>query len=453
MRPAFLALGRAALVVALALGPSLARADLDDAERAYDRGDDATALRELRPLVAKGSPSAAYLLGIMRERGRGGPRDPAEAAKWFRKAADGGNAGAMVALAVLHLRGDGVAQSDALAGDWLKKAAAKGYDKGIFLLGMMRLEGRGGPASDAPVYLRRAVLAGSGDAAFVLGDMLLNGRVVARDPAAAYRLALSGLANPKSEELTRKRLVTLAEAAKKELDPTVARAIAGKEAARLQAGAGQAARRPRTGSGFMVSRVGHVLTNAHVADGCGRIMATVDGHQVAAALLRIDRANDLALLRLAVVPNRALAFREGGDLPAGAMVSAAGYPGESAVFDRLRVTTGRTRELAAGAGPRGEQAITAEVLPGNSGGPLLDAAGHVAGVVKAKRDTRAIQAQAGDAPSEMGFAVPLSVVKGFLAQAQVPVTTAPAGRVLDAPALAEAAAGTVIPLFCLPAGP
>lgn len=173
----------------------------------------------------------------------------------------------------------------------------------------------------------------------------------------------------------------------------MARAIAGKEAARLQAGAEQAARQPRTGSGFMVSRVGHVLTNAHVADGCGRIMATVDGHQVAAALLRIDRANDLASPEAGRGPEPGLGLSEGGDLPASAVVSAAGYPGESAVFDRLRVTTGRTRELGAGAGPRGSRRLPPKCCPATAAG-LLDAAGHVAGVVKAKRDTRAIQAQA-----------------------------------------------------------
>lgn len=457
MRSATWRLGRAGLAAALILCPALALADFDDALRAYDRGEDAVVLRELKPLLASGSPTAAYLMGVMRETGRGGPKDPVEAAVWYRKAADGGNAEAMAALGGLYLRGLGLPQSDARAGDYFKKAAEKGSAKGLYLLGLMRLEGRGGPAADAPGYLRRAARAGSGEAAATLGEMLLAGRGIARDPAEAYRLALAGLADAKTAPAARARLSALAEAAKKELDPTVALSIAskapgGKVSPPKAAPGNVDSQRLVTGTGFVVSRVGHMLTNAHVAEHCGRIVASLGGQRVEASLVRVDRSRDLALLQLAVAPPRALHFREGGDLPADAPVFAAGYPGQAALTGRIRITTGRTRELAQGAGPQGGQAVSAEVLPGNSGGPLLDAAGHVAGVVRARRDTGAIRTHSGDAPADMGFVVPLSAVKAFLSRGQVPLVTAPAGRTLDAAALAEEVSGTVVPLFCLPAG-
>lgn len=441
------------LAVLAWLWPAGARADYDAALRAYSRGDDAAALRELTPLVRAGSPSALYLLGVMRENGRGGPRDAAEAAKLYRRAADGGNVPALTALAVLTLRGEGVPQSEARAGNLLSRAADKGSARALYLLGRMRLDNRGGPAVDAPRYLRRAVKAGSAEAAAELAELLLAGRLVGRDPAEAYRLILAAKTEGPDEAALRVRLDSLAAAARKQLDPTVALSIAAK------AGRGDAAARSakapepgqlRTGTGFVVSRLGHVLTCAHVVDGCGRLAALVDGKPMVARLSRLDREHDLALLVLPVPPSRSLAFREGQELPEGQEVHAVGYPGRAAQTGQARLTSGRTRVLAAQAGPSGDQAVTAVVLPGNSGGPLLDASGHVAGVVTARRDTDRTRAELGDAPAEMGFVVPLAQVKAFLARGQVPTTSAPAGRVLDAAALSATISGTVLPLYCLP---
>ncbi len=359
----------------------------------------------------------------------------------------------MTALAVLYLRGQGVPRDDGLAGQHLKRAAEKGSAQALFLLGAMRLESRGGPPSDAPGYLRRAAQAGSGQAALMLGEMLVAGRGVARDPAEAYRLALAARERAGGDAALASRLDALAASAKERLDPSVALSVAakaGKAAGKDAPPDGGRAQRPSTGSGFVVSRLGHVLTNAHVADGCGRILAVVDGKRVPARLARLDRQNDLALLVLETAPAKTLVFREGGDLPEGATVFAAGYPGQAAATGRMRVVSGRVRTLAPQAGPRGGQAVTAQVLPGNSGGPLLDAAGHVAGVVRARRDTEKARESLGEAPADMGFVVPISVVKAFLARGQTPVAVSPSDRVLDAAAVAEAVSGAVVPLWCLP---
>lgn len=449
-------LGKAACHVALAalLGvwPGSARADFDDALKAFERGDDATVLRELRPLLSSGSPPAAWLMGRMRETGRGGPADAADAARWYRKAADGGNMPAMLALGGLYLRGQGVPQSDTQAGDWFKKAAAKGTPQGLYLLGLMRLEGRLGPVSDAPGLLRRAVAAGSAEAALTLGELYLAGRVVPRDPAEAYRLALSAAATGKAPAAVKIRLAALAQAAEKELPPATAQSLRAKALPdKPPAAAPPPDGHIRTGTGFVVSRLGHMLTNAHVAQGCGRLEAAIDGRLVAATTVRLDPANDLALLKLAVAPPRALTFREGNALPPGAPVFAAGYPGESARTGRMRITSGRTRELASEAGDGKAVAVSAEVLPGNSGGPLLDGSGHVAGVVRARRDSDAVRDRVGGGVADMGFAVALAEVKAFLARGQTPIVTAPSGQTLDAAALARELSGVVVPLFCRPA--
>ena len=444
--------GRLIVAAGLILCPGSALADFDEALKAYEGGHDAAALRELKPLLAAGNPSAAWLLERMVETGRGGgPADAAEAARLYRKAAEGGNLPGMLALAELHRRGQGVPQSDARAGDWLKKAAAKGSSRALLLLGTMRLDGRLGPAADAPGYLRRAVAAGSGEAAVVLGELYLTGRIVARDPGQAYRLALAAEAAGAAQGAMRQRLAVLTAAAQKDLPPATAQSIrAGQTPAKPPAAPQPPAGQVRTGTGFVVSRLGHVLTNAHVATGCGRIEAMVDGRLVAGTVTRIDPTHDLALLKLAVAPSKVVSLREGTAVPPGTAVFAAGYPGDRARTGQLRITSGRTRELAAGVGSPGDVAVSAEVLPSNSGGPLLDAGGRVAGVVRARRDTEAVRARVGEGLAEVGFAVPLGTVKAFLARGQVPVMTAPSGRSLDAAALQEELAGVVLPLFCRP---
>ena len=439
--------------VLLGVWPASARADFDDAFKAYERGEDAVVVRELRPLLSAGSPPAFWLMGRMRAAGRGGGApDAADAARWYRKAAAGGNVPAMLALGELCLAGQGVVQSDGQAGDWFKKAAAKGSARGLYLLGVMRLDGRLGPASDAPAYLRRAVAAGSPEAALTLGELALAGRVVPRDPGEAYRLALAGAAMPRAEGTVKTRLAALASAAEKELPAATALALRSKE---HSGNPPEATPLPdgwmRTGTGFVVSRLGHVLTNAHVARGCGRLDAVIDGRLVAAAPIRFDPADDLALLKLAVAPSRALAFREANVLAPGTAVFAAGYPGERARTGRLRITSGRIREVASGFGGGNGVAVSAEVLPGNSGGPLLDDSGRVAGVVRARRDSDAVRNRVGSGVADMGFVVPLAAVKAFLARGQTPIVTAPSGHRLDAAALAGELSGVVVPLYCRPA--
>jgi TPR repeat protein len=101
--------GRLIVAAGLILCPGSALADFDDALKAYEGGHDAAALRELKPLLAAGNPSAAWLLGRMVETGRGGgPADAAEAARLYRKAAEGGNLPGMLALAELHRPGPGI---------------------------------------------------------------------------------------------------------------------------------------------------------------------------------------------------------------------------------------------------------------------------------------------------------------------------------------------------------
>lgn len=76
-----------------------------------------------------------WYLGLCYELGDGVKRSPAEAVKWYRKAAEQGHAGGQIALGVHYYNGDGVEQDNAEAMKWFRKAADQGNAEGQFLLG------------------------------------------------------------------------------------------------------------------------------------------------------------------------------------------------------------------------------------------------------------------------------------------------------------------------------
>jgi TPR repeat protein len=86
------------------LGGTAIAGPFDDAISAYNRGDNATAMRLLRPLAEEGHADAQTRLGAMYDNGNGVAQDYAEAVKWYRKAADQGYADAQNRLGLMYLR-------------------------------------------------------------------------------------------------------------------------------------------------------------------------------------------------------------------------------------------------------------------------------------------------------------------------------------------------------------
>ncbi len=119
-----------ALIAVLCAGFTLgltapAWAGWDEATAAAQRGDYATAIRELRPLAEQGDVLAQYNLGSMYSGGKGVPQDYAEAVKWYRKAAEQGMDEAQNNLGVMYANGLGVPQDYVLAHMWFNLAVSK----------------------------------------------------------------------------------------------------------------------------------------------------------------------------------------------------------------------------------------------------------------------------------------------------------------------------------------
>ncbi len=110
---------------------------------AYDRGDYATALSELRPLAEQGDAEAQFNLGVLYHDGLGVTQNYIQAREWYTQAAVQGYAIAQIHLGVLYANGYGVPQDYVQTRQWYEKAAAQGNAKAQYNLGVMYSNGYG----------------------------------------------------------------------------------------------------------------------------------------------------------------------------------------------------------------------------------------------------------------------------------------------------------------------
>lgn len=139
----------AALAASVFTWPGMASADLSTGLSAYQIGDYATALKELKPLIDAGDLGATNTLAIMYAHGRGVPKDPVAAVALYRRAAEAGNVDAQYNLATMYSSGTGVPKNLDIAAQWFRKAADGGDSAAQRMLGVMHDDGLGVPKDRA----------------------------------------------------------------------------------------------------------------------------------------------------------------------------------------------------------------------------------------------------------------------------------------------------------------
>ena len=187
----------------------------------------------------------------------------------------------------------------------------------------------------------------------------------------------------------------------------------------IQAGANN---QESTGSGAVLDRQGHIVTNNHVVAGSDSIVVTMsNGQIIKATVVGADPSTDLAVIKLDSVPKAGLnpvEFADSNDLVVGQGVMSIGSPlgYANTVTTGVISATDRPVVIATQGASNGYAAtdaiqIDAAINPGNSGGPTFDSTGKVIGINSSIASTSTNQSEAGNVG--IGFAIPSNLVKSI----------------------------------------
>ncbi len=174
------------------------------------------------------------------------------------------------------------------------------------------------------------------------------------------------------------------------------------------------------GSGFLIDRNGHIVTNNHVVESGGQIVVTFDnGQRLPARLVGTDPSSDLAVIQVdanAISDITPVTLADSDALKVGQIVIAIGSPFGLQSSMTTGIISALNRLFPGAVGPNGTSFQIPDIIqtdaainPGNSGGPLLNLHGEVIGV------NTAIESPVRGS-SGIGYAVPANIVSNIVPQ-------------------------------------
>lgn len=168
-----------------------------------------------------------------------------------------------------------------------------------------------------------------------------------------------------------------------------------------------------TGSGFILSEQGHVVTNHHVIEGSSKLMVvTYDGREYPATLIGSDSTNDVALLKVEGDNLQPVTVGNSDALIVGDQVVAIGNPlGELTSTLTVGYISAKERDVNTEGFAINMLQTDAAINSGNSGGPLFNMRGEVIGITTAKYSGTS---PSGASIEGVGFAIPFNDVSDLL---------------------------------------
>jgi len=164
------------------------------------------------------------------------------------------------------------------------------------------------------------------------------------------------------------------------------------------------------GSGFIIDKEGHILTNYHVVEGARKLEVILENKKhYTATVIGSDKSHDLAVIQIKAPNLQPATLGSSSGLQVGQKVLAIGNPFGIFNGTMTRGIVSSIRQVQEPDGTYIDEAIQtdAAINPGNSGGPLLNSRGEVVGI-----NTMIASASGGNAG--IGFAIPINAAKAVL---------------------------------------
>ena len=174
---------------------------------------------------------------------------------------------------------------------------------------------------------------------------------------------------------------------------------------------GQAVETASSGSGFVISQDGYIVTNYHVVKGATSVKVTLyNGNTYDATVIGGDSDYDVAVLKINAAGLTPVTLGNSADVNVGDSVLAIGNPlGELTFSMSGGYVSSCNRAINVDGTPFNMIQVDCSINPGNSGGPLMNLYGEVVGIVSAKYSTYSSTTVEG-----LGFAIPIDDVKSII---------------------------------------
>jgi serine protease Do len=204
-----------------------------------------------------------------------------------------------------------------------------------------------------------------------------------------------------------------------------------------------------SGTGFVATSSGTIITNAHVVDRCKTVeLSTRDQPKVSARIVAKDDKNDIAILSSSDLKVSDVSeVRQGTKL--GEQVVAFGFPLTGILSESGNFTLGNVTSLAGLGNDSRYLQVSTPVQPGNSGGPLIDQHGNVVGIVTSKLNALKMAIAHGDIPQNVNFALKVGIAANLLETQGVTLKQGTTETILSPVDLAEKARRLSVQVNCL----
>ncbi|HEU0008184.1 MAG TPA: tetratricopeptide repeat-containing serine protease family protein [Verrucomicrobiae bacterium] len=266
--------------------------------------DDVEAMKWFRKAAEQNDAPAQHILGNYYASGKAVAKDEEEAVKWYRKAAAKNYAAAQASLGLCFYFGQGVETDRVEAVKWLRKAAVQNDTKAQITLGRCYFTGDGveKDLAEAVKWIRKAAEHNLAIAQSSLGSFYRNGDGVTKDYVEAYTWWLLAAAQDdafaKNSVTTLEDVMTREQIAEGQKLARNFKSLKMPSAGSDSSGAHILQTRPESsGTGFLITEDGFLVTNEHVVKDTTQVRLVTSMGLIAANVVKVDAANDLALLK------------------------------------------------------------------------------------------------------------------------------------------------------------